>query len=81
MDSYVNKKIKNPGWNWYRYSPVQELHNFEVVLSCEIMQNLFSSLKGSTMVALLTEHSCLVSVFKSVTFESQHWGLAAWLKL
>lgn len=47
---------------------------FEVVLSCEIMQNLFSSLKGSTMLALLTEHSCLVSVFKSVTFESQHWG-------
>lgn len=36
-----------------------------IVFFSEIMQNIFQPpLKGSTMIALLTEHSCLVSVFK-----------------
>lgn len=40
--------------------------------------NMFCSFsKGSAMVALVIERSCLVSVFKTGTFESQLWGLLA----
>lgn len=37
-------------------------------------KNVSLSLKGSAMVALVIESSCLVSVFKTVTFESRLWS-------
>lgn len=57
---------------------IEELRSVMSELSGENMQkqiknkkNVLLSLKGSATVALVIESSCLVSVFKTVTFESR----------